>query len=222
MAAGVTNTSISDSGNLLFETCINNQDVFEKNFYIPSSPNDTVECGHCINCEAVLEVDTGVFGSETGWELRLDGALIDSRGPYTYTSSNSYVENLAIPDNCFDDCYEITITDSFGDVSSFSLLTCLYSVFLCLLLVGCRCIIFPSFPSYLSPYFFVLVHFRVLSFVPSNRGQRGYVKILLFFTLLLGEKIFLDHMYNLVYLSHPFWFDILLLISVAGYFRCYF
>ena len=118
-AAGITNTTFSDSGQVLFETCINDKAIYEENFYLPSSPNDKIYCGRCIDCEAILELDTGNIGCETGWELRLDGEVIDSRDPYTYTLYSSYVENLAIPDTCFGDCYEITITDSFGDVSFF-------------------------------------------------------------------------------------------------------
>lgn len=115
-AAGVSDTIISNWGKkVFFETCINEEAVFAENFALPSAPNDTIKCGPCIDCEAVLMVNTGFFGSDIGWQVTLNGEVIDSGGPGIYFSESSYVENLAFPENCYNDCYEVVITDTFGD-----------------------------------------------------------------------------------------------------------
>lgn len=117
-ATSITNTIMSESGNeVLFETCINDEVDFVENFQLPTSPNDTIQCGPCIsnNCEAVLEVHTDYWPYAAQWIVMLDRIHVDSDGS-EYNGTSVYVEDLAIPDDCSPiDCYEIYISDGFGD-----------------------------------------------------------------------------------------------------------
>ena len=108
-----TLTAVSNASN--YEVVVSNPNGNVDNYPTYNEGEFNIEvASNTTEAQVTFEITTDQYGSETTWTIRDgSGGLLASGGPYPDNQAGAvYTENLTLTT---DDCFEVTINDSYGD-----------------------------------------------------------------------------------------------------------